>query len=339
MIKLLTVTSKQLVDFIIFIQKDWQVFGPQKIGDSILIDKISQPEKLVLGKQIPVYPFKKFFIPGCEDIFEYRAEKLKKPQNGAKVALLGMNILDLEGVLLYDLVFKDDPYYQQRRKNILIMAHDAVPDKKHNFFGKKFSPALLRQLLYDIFLIKRGAQTYKVVAGSALGKKTLNGFGYKKYIDLSKHRVPQPKLSPEEKKIQQAFVKSADSKLWQDLGGKCLECGKCTLVCPTCFCFRIDDQAKLGPDRAQRGDQPAIQKSQGVRVRCWDSCFYHDFSEIGGGFKFLKNTAERLRFWYEHKFLRIPQEYGMLGCVGCGRCTKVCPADIDIEKNLKKIQK
>lgn len=82
-----------------------------------------------------------------------------------------------------------------------------------------------------------------------------------------------------------------------------------------------------------------LKKNEGQRKQCWTSCFYQEFSEIAGGYKFLDNTAKRIYNWYYHKFVRIPEEYSFSGCVGCGRCIKVCPAGINIREELEKIKK
>lgn len=144
----------------------------------------------------------------------------------------------------------------------------------------------------------------------------------RKRINIKASKI---KLSPKMKKIQNimknAEMKGAYKKIWQDLGKRCIECSRCTIVCPTCFCFRFEDE------------------SSGKRKRVTDSCFFQDFSEVAGKHKFLNFTAVRIYFWYYHKFVRIPEEYNLHGCVECGKCTKNCPVGIDIEKVLNKILK
>jgi len=136
-----------------------------------------------------------------------------------------------------------------------------------------------------------------------------------------KVKSKRPGLSLRMQRIKKKMESWFNQKLWDDLGKKCIECGRCSLVCPTCFCFRFEDQAS------------------GTRGRVLDSCFYHDFSEVAGGHRFLDSTARRIYFWYYHKFVRIPEQYNLPGCLECGRCIKACPVGIDIGKVLKEILK
>lgn len=110
-------------------------------------------------------------------------------------------------------------------------------------------------------------------------------------------------------KIRQA-IKEAD---WDKLGRQCLSCGGCTFVCPICHCFSITD---LGvPD--------------GERMRCKDSCILSGFSRMAGGANPRRSAGERMHNWYLDKFEYIPEKTGLAGCVGCGRCSKACLAEID----------
>ena len=365
-------TEKELKKFFNFLKESWAVFGPKTASPEdnkkpiVLVEPLDNFEDLVLDSRLPFFSFKRFFVPEYEALFEYRGAELKSPlqlpplvkrgEGGFdKTVLFGMNLLDLKSILLYDQVFEKDSYYQARRQNILVIGHSLIPDLPQNIFEETFEEDVLEHLSFDIFLAdtnpstrlaarsgdndetlppepfdktqgKLKSKAYKVFTGSLAGQKVLNNFGYDKYTHIQfSGPVKEGKLDERMILLKEKLKNRHNQKIWDELGARCIECGKCTIACPTCFCFRIDDQAELGANT-------------GERQRCWDSCFYQEFSEIAGGHKFLSGTAQRIYFWYYHKFARIPDEFDFIGCVGCRRCAAVCPVGIDIEEVLKSIE-
>lgn len=376
-------TQGGLEKFVAYLrQNDWSVFGPvfstekteelspflaahqpssiNKSGQ-VLIKEISKAAELDLSGQLPFYSFKRFFVPEQECLFEYQNNKLAPHQHAEKTALLGMSILDLKAVNLYDQVFEKDPYYQRRRRNLLVVGYSLTPEIEDNLFEIKYEEDILEHLPFDIFLAKANPSTrpaaaglaqgilpersgakskaYRIFTGSIKGQRILEDFGYKDYQHIQySGPVKEGKLEERMERLRDRLKNHPNPQIWEELGKICIECGKCSLVCPTCFCFRIDDK-------------PALKEGTGKRTREWDSCFYQEFSEVAGppridkqgrveagGHKFLNTTAERILFWYFHKFARIPDEFDFMGCVGCKRCVKVCPVGIDITKVLKQIE-
>ncbi|MGC9013200.1 MAG: 4Fe-4S dicluster domain-containing protein [Thermoproteota archaeon] len=112
--------------------------------------------------------------------------------------------------------------------------------------------------------------------------------------------------------------------IWKELGEKCLSCGICSMVCPTCFCFEMGDKLNLD------------QKS-GVRYRTWDSCMFFEYSEVALGGNFRKVRSARIRQFINHKLNYWVDQFGTFGCIGCGRCIRQCPANIDIVEVAKRI--
>jgi formate hydrogenlyase subunit 6/NADH:ubiquinone oxidoreductase subunit I len=108
---------------------------------------------------------------------------------------------------------------------------------------------------------------------------------------------------------------------WENVAQRCLSCGNCTMVCPTCFCSTFDDTTALTADGSG-----AIET---VRQQHWVSCFQLDHSNLAGR-PVRATTASRYRQWLTHKLQTWPEQFGTAGCVGCGRCTTWCPAAIDI---------
>jgi sulfhydrogenase subunit beta (sulfur reductase) len=111
---------------------------------------------------------------------------------------------------------------------------------------------------------------------------------------------------------------SYDSDVWEYFADKCLSCGQCTMVCPTCNCYNVRDVLNMSSQR------------DGRRERYWDSCMFEDYSKVAGGHNFRESRESRLKLWYTHKLKAFPHEFGRPSCVGCGRCVETCPVDINV---------
>ncbi|RMF77092.1 MAG: sulfite reductase subunit A, partial [Planctomycetota bacterium] len=110
---------------------------------------------------------------------------------------------------------------------------------------------------------------------------------------------------------------------WAETAERCLSCANCTMVCPTCFCSTVEDTTDLSGATAER-------------VRKWDSCFTMDFSYIVGG-STRPSVRARYRHWLTHKLANWQDQFGVLGCTGCGRCITWCPVGIDLTEEVAAI--
>ena len=124
--------------------------------------------------------------------------------------------------------------------------------------------------------------------------------------------------------LPEVVTRNLDSSVWERIGERCLSCANCTMVCPTCFCVTAEDTTDL---------TCAVTE----RVREWDSCFTLAFSHLHGG-SVRKSRASRYRQWLTHKFSFWTDQFGSLGCVGCGRCIAWCPVGIDVTEELATIR-
>ncbi len=110
-----------------------------------------------------------------------------------------------------------------------------------------------------------------------------------------------------------------ESELWEVQALRCIGCGACAYVCPTCVCFDIQEEA---------------DPKQGQRLRCWDSCGFSMFTLHASGHNPRETQGARWRQRVYHKFSTYPERYQMLGCVGCGKCTRACPVDMNLREHL-----
>ncbi len=116
--------------------------------------------------------------------------------------------------------------------------------------------------------------------------------------------------------LRAALLERLEHPRWQDVASRCLACGNCTAVCPTCFCHAQDEAPALGGETSEH-------------YRSWDSCFTQGHSYIHG-LTVRADTRTRYRQWLVHKLATWHEQYGRSGCVGCGRCVTWCPVGIDI---------
>jgi sulfhydrogenase subunit beta (sulfur reductase) len=168
--------------------------------------------------------------------------------------------------------------------------------------GSEAGQALLAALPH------REAQSDELAAAAAVTARTAASMGREMRAD----------------DVKELLQRNLDHPRWHEVAERCLTCGNCTMVCPTCFCTSVQDASDLA----------GVEFS---RSRRWDSCFTADFSYIHGG-PVRASAHSRYRQWMTHKLATWFDQFGSSGCVGCGRCITWCPVGIDITEEVRAIR-
>lgn len=320
-------SKKVLDEFLSQLKERFFLFAPQKQGEILKIQEVKDIENIDWSTEIPVNSWKDIFLPAEEKLFDnFKNNLVESKTDYPPMACVGAHVLDLKALTLFDQVFGPDSYYQKRRRKIILIGYseDLSADyKKHKVFSHNFEEDILEHLAFDVFILKLKNGQFKIYSGSERGQNILEKFGIGNYQNIE-FAGPISEKGPDKRMLllQDKVDKSFNNKIWDKLDKICLACGKCSIVCPTCFCFDLED--KVDPENASR-------------CRTWGNCFYNDFSKVAGGHKELDTVKQKIYFWYVHKFVRIPHEYEIPGCVSCNRCSQVCPVGIKINEVIKSI--
>ncbi len=251
-------------------------------------------------------------------------------KEGPPYALLGVRGCDLRAIEIQDKVltsrgFKDAHYAARRAGAFIVSA--TCGDPAATCFCSSMGTGPSPSGGYDLNLteiVTKGSHTFVVGIGSDRGAEALDAIAAKEADpnevaaaeEVAKDAVLKMGRELDTDGLKYLMYASVESPHWDDVASRCLACTNCTLVCPTCFCTNVDDVSDLKGDEAERH-------------RVWDSCFSEEFSYIHGG-SIRESIRSRYRQWITHKLASWEDQFGMTGCVGCGRCITWCPAGIDI---------
>jgi len=325
------IDKKDMASFVKSIMEEREVVGPVAKDGKFVFSPIDDYSQLRLDCPITLLPPKQYFLPQEEPILKYKLGEAvqSEPVIEAKPrVIMGVHPCDINATWLLDLAFSTDNLdtnYMEKRKKAIIVGLDCnEPCDEHSFCKSMGSLAV--EGGYDLFLTDIG-DAYMVDYGSPAGMELLarhKGAREGTEADMSRFRAVQDakwpkftyKLEMNVSDLPNLLAIGYDDPLWKELGEKCLACGACTLVCPTCYCFDVVDRL-------------ALNMKEGQRLRRWDSCQLPEFATVAGGENFRKARADRQRHRFFRKGKYLTEAFGKIGCVGCGRCVRSCLVHID----------
>ncbi len=251
-----------------------------------------------------------------------------------RYAFLGVRACELAAIHIYDRVFAQgpyvDPYYLARRQGTFIVAVNCTRAGNTCFCASMNTGPAVNEGA-DIVLTEL-EDAFLAWAGTDRGRPLLESLEHR---EASPEEIAQAQRLVQEaashmgrsvdtSDVHDLLLNNLEHPLWEEVAKRCLTCTNCTMVCPTCFCFTIEDVTDLAGTEA-------------ARVRKWDSCFSMEFTYVNGFF-IRRSAAARYRQWLTHKFAGWVDQFGTFGCVGCGRCITWCPVGIDVTEEIAKLR-
>ncbi|NDJ59575.1 MAG: sulfite reductase subunit A [Chloroflexi bacterium] len=255
-----------------------------------------------------------------------------------RCAFIGVRACELHAIAILDRVFLDgafvDPIYQRRRAHTFIVAVNCGQASGTCFCASmQTGPAVDSGFDLALTEVIDAERHYFVVnVGTEGGAEVLNALPHREAsaeeiaaaAQIVAATAEQMGRSLETANLKATLYNRSEDPLWDEVAERCLTCGNCTLVCPTCFCTTVTDVTDLSGAVAERRRQ-------------WDSCFTMEFSYIHGG-SVRYTPKARYRQWMTHKLASWIDQFGVSGCVGCGRCITWCPVGIDITDMARRLQ-
>ncbi|NOX63349.1 MAG: sulfite reductase subunit A [Chloroflexi bacterium] len=296
-------------------------------------------DQAVFGYVVGPHSWKRFLFPPVQKLMTIRK------QNGSfsvephveeppRYAFIGVRGCELQAIHIQDRVFLGGPYqdpdYKARRQLAFVLAVNCTEPGATCFCasmdtGPKAGPGFDLGLteLDDVFVIE---------VGSEMGRRIMSGVRWRPAgafeLQTMRERLTQAEKSMgrhmDISDLPALLYQNLEHPRWDQVAERCLSCANCTMVCPTCFCSDVQEVSDLLGETNER-------------VRVWDSCFSLQFSHVHGG-NIRPHVRSRYRQWMTHKLASWVDQFGTLGCVGCGRCITWCPVGIDITEEITAIR-
>ena len=312
------------------------VYFPQPAPDGgMRFAPVATDAKLAFaGYRATVLPPGKVFAPSREVLFTFAHQadgsfRVTPVHDDRPRVVAGLRPCDLKGVTLMDRVNRAgdaDPHYLARRDATSLVAYRCdTPCSERCFCAtvgaldwEEGADVLLTPVDGDVLVEPRTPAGEALVASLHGATPCADPAALR-----ARHRAARPtpfgrQLPDSPEALTESLERAWNSPLWREHTERCLSCGTCNLVCPTCYCFDTYDEVDVS------------KPTTGHRCRTWDSCMLPEFAVVADGHDFRRDVAARQRHRVKRKFEYLPRQLDTTFCVGCGRCGAQCTVGIDI---------
>ena len=309
-----------------------RILAPKAQGDEIFFEQVASASEMAKDYIQTTLSPKGAVFPRVEALFRYQMEgkdvKIENNSEPQPTVIFGLRPCDAASFAILNSVFSWDYQDSQFKSRLAQTAAITVSCSRAEEYcfctSVGGSPGDTKGS--DILLTRIGSGDYLAEILTEKGKAMVTLapelFAEAPSEDKEKYLAKVPvkfDLKKLTEKLPEAFN---HNELWMEQSLRCLGCGACAFVCPACVCFDIQDESK---------------RESGVRLRCWDSCGFSLFTAHTSGHNPRPVQSQRWRQRVMHKFSYFNDRQKYLGCVGCGRCSRKCPADMNLLEHLKAI--
>lgn len=321
--------SKQKINNIFdSLSKEYVIYAPKLfIGEGTFSDTdrvrygaIETIEDIVFDKKAE-YSYKEVLLPISQTLFFFTEDSIKEADTPKKGAIIFLRSCDLHAIKRMDDIYlrngQEDYYYKRIRENakfILIGCKNSF----ENCFCVSMGTNETSE--YNAYLKVKNDNVYVDIKDNELEEL----FASNEQIDVEPNFVTNNNVSvsiPENLSLD-----VMKSEMWKGYSSRCIACGRCNFVCPTCTCFTMQDIFYTDNGKA------------GERRRVWASCHVDGFTDMAGGHSFRLDKGQRMRFKVLHKVYDYKKKWGYHMCVGCGRCDDICPEYISFSNCVNKLK-
>lgn len=323
---------KSFDDALKILSKDYKIFAPVRLKgkgsfsdtDLVTYGEISSYRDIELSEKSRYSP-KEVIYPITQTLFYFTEDEYKEPEIDDKGIIVFLRPCDANSYLKLDNIFLkngpyEDNYYKRLRDKVKFFVIECTKGFSTCFCVSTSSNKFLD---YDVFFrfdndkitcdVKNDEFSY------AFSGKEVEFTP--EFIEKNEIEIKLPDVDKISRNIEYVF----NHELWDEYTKRCIACGRCTVSCPTCSCFSMQDIFYK--------DNPKC----GERRRVWASCMVDGFTDVAGGHSYRQKYGERMRFKVMHKIYDYKKRFGTTMCVGCGRCDDVCPEYISFIKIVSKV--